>query len=126
VKFGSQGWADAVVRALGAEDAQRTLEGVALTLQQIVTGGPAGEMRYWLAFSGSDVEGGLGDAPSPADVTIAQDYETASALARGELNAQGAFMQGKLKFTGNMGKLLQNQAALDALGRAMSTIGAEY
>jgi hypothetical protein len=35
-------------------------------------------------------------------------------------------MQGKLKLTGNMGKLLQNQAALDALGRAMSTIGAEY
>jgi hypothetical protein len=125
LRFTSQEWLDAVIAALGAADARASLQGVVVTLQQIVTGGPEGEVRYWLAFADGDVEGGLGDAPSGADVTIAQDYETATALARGELNAQAAFMQGRLKITGNMGKLLQHQAALDALGSAMSTIATD-
>ena len=126
MKYGSQEWIGAVVAALRAEDVRNALAGVAVTLQQIVTGAPDGEVRYWLIFAKGDVEGGLGEAPSPADVTIAQDYETAVALARGELNAQGAFMQGRLKITGNMGKLLKHQAALEALGPAMTTIAADY
>jgi putative sterol carrier protein len=59
-------------------------------------------------------------------VTITQDYETAAALSRAELNAQAAFMQGKLKVQGNMGKLLQNQSALDALGPVMAGFQTEY
>jgi hypothetical protein len=35
-------------------------------------------------------------------------------------------MQGKLKVTGNMGKLLQHQGAMQALGPVLSAVSAEY
>jgi hypothetical protein len=122
-RFLSDGWVDALLAGLNdSEDAR----GVELTLQQIVTGAPGGDVRYWTRFAAGSVEGGAGDAPDQPDVTISQEYETAVALSRGEINPQGAFMQGKLKITGNMGKLLQQQAAIQALGPAMSQIETEY
>ena len=123
-EFGSSEWVDALIGALNASPDE--LRGVEVTIQQVVTGAPAGEVRYWTAFKEGTVEGAVGDAPSRADVTITQDFETARALSAGELNPQGAFMQGKLKVTGNMGKLLQHQDAIQALGPAMATIQTEF
>ena len=118
--FLSSGWMDALLAALNAADT--TLSGVHLTLQQTVTGAPDGDVDYWLTFDDGVVTGGLGRVAADADVTMALDHETATALSGGDLNAQSAFMQGKLKITGNMGKLLLNQAAIDALGTAMASI----
>lgn len=125
-RFLSPEWTEDVVGALSnSDEAQQALKGVNLVLQQIVTSGPDGDVSYWIRFESGKVEGALGEAES-ADVTITQDYETAAALSRAELNAQAAFMQGKLKVTGNMGKLLQNQSALDALGPVMAGLETEY
>ena len=125
-RFLSPEWAETVVEALNdSHDARQALKGVQFVLQQVVTGAPEGDVAYWTRFDDGKVEGGLGEAES-ADVTITQDYETAAALSRAELNAQAAFMQGKLKVTGNMGKLLQNQSALDALGPVMAGVETEY
>jgi putative sterol carrier protein len=126
VRFLSPEWTQSLVEALNnSDDARQALKGVDLILQQIVTGGPEGDISYWTRFKDGKVEGGLGETES-ADVTITQDYETAAALSRAELNAQAAFMQGKLKVQGNMGKLLQNQSALDALGPVMAGFQTEY
>lgn len=126
VRFLSPEWIKTVVDALNdSDDVRQALKGVELVLQQVVTGAPEGDVSYWTRFEDGKVEGGLGEADS-ADVTITQDYETAAALSRAELNAQAAFMQGKLKVTGNMGKLLQNQSALDALGPVMAGVATEY
>ena len=122
MRFGSPEWVAAVVAALRAA----RIPDAAFTLQQIVTGSADGELRYWLSFEGTDVDGGTGDAPNTADITLTQDHDTAVALATGELNPQGAFMQGRLKITGDMGKLLKNQAVTDALGPAMGSVAAEY
>lgn len=102
------------------------MRNAALTLQQRVSGTPRGDVDYWTAFDGGRVDGGIGDAPGAADVTFAMEYETATALARGELNHQAAFMQGKLNVTGNMGKLLENQDMLRALGPAMAAVDTQY
>ncbi len=126
VRFLSSEWAEAVLEALNdSDDVRQALRSVELVLQQVVTGAPEGDVSYWTRFDDGKVEGGLGEAES-ADVTITQDYETAAALSRAEVNAQAAFMQGKLKVTGNMGKLLQNQSVLDALGPVMAGIATEY
>jgi putative sterol carrier protein len=117
--FLSREWMDALLAALNGTDETR---GVHLTLQQTVTGTPDGDVDYWLTFDDGTVTGGLGRSAADADVTMALDHETATGLSRGDLNAQSAFMQGKLKITGNMGKLLLNQAAIEALGPAMSSI----
>ena len=45
-------------------------------------------------------------------VDLSNDYETAVVISKGELNTQMAFMTGKLKVSGNMAKLMMNQAML--------------
>jgi putative sterol carrier protein len=125
-KFLSQGWADELVEALnGAPDVVDSLNEIVISIQQIVTGTPDGDVNFWTTFDHGLVQGGIGVVPTP-DVTFTQDYETATALSRAELNPQAAFMQGKLKITGNMGKLLQHQTAIQALGPAMAGIATEY
>src|SRR6266849_1393244 len=125
-KFLSQQWADEVLAALNnSDDVKGAIKGVQLCIQQVVTGTPDGETNYWTKIDDGKVEGAIGDA-SDADVTITQDYDTAVAMNKLELNAQAAFMQGKLKVTGNMGKLLQHQGAMQALGPALASVAAEY
>ena len=125
-KFLSQEWADDVLAALnGSDDVRGAIKGVQLCIQQVVTGAPDGEVSYWTKLDDGTVSGALGEA-SDADVTITQDYDTAVAMNKAELNAQAAFMQGKLKVTGNMGKLLQNQGAMQALGPVLSSVAADY
>jgi putative sterol carrier protein len=125
-KYLSQEWADQVIAALSAsDDVKSAVKDVDLTIQQVVTGTDAGEAKYWVRFDDGAVEGGLGDAPA-ADVTITQDYATATEMNKGELNPQAAFMQGKLKVTGNMGKLLQHQGAMQAMFPVLASVETEY
>lgn len=125
-KFLSEEWSQEAIEALNAsEDVRNATKGVQLTIQQIVTRTGDGQGGYWVRLDEGKVEGGLGETAAP-DVTITQDYETAAAIARGELNAQAAFMQGKLKVTGNMGKLLQHQAAMETIFPVLAGLGTEY
>ncbi len=126
VRFLSAEWVQELVAALDGSDVRSSVAEVELTLKQVITRGPDGEVSYWTSFSGGTVSGGLGEPPAPADVTITQDYETAVGLSRGEFKPQAAFMQGRLKVTGNMGKLLQHSHVLEALGPVMSSIGTDY
>jgi putative sterol carrier protein len=43
--------------------------------------------------------------PDP-EVTMTQTYEDAQKIQKGELDANAAFMQGRIKVTGNMAKLM--------------------
>lgn len=126
-KYLTDEWADEVISALNADDSVRSaIKDVELCIQQVVTDVPGqDEVQYWTKFSGGEVSGGIGEAPD-ADVTISQSYETAVSMNKGDLNAQAAFMQGKLKVTGNMGKLLQHQGAMQALGPALQSVETSY
>jgi putative sterol carrier protein len=125
-RFLSEEWSNEAIAALKtSEDVRSATKDVELTIQQVVTGTAGGHASYWVRLDNGTVEGGLGDAPS-ADVTITQDYETAGAITRGELNPQAAFMQGKLKVTGNMGKLLQHQGAMGTIFPVLASLGTEY
>lgn len=125
-KFLTEEWADEVLLALNdSDDVKGAIKGVQLCIQQVVTSAPDGEVNYWTKFDDGKVSGAIGEA-ADADVTISQDYDTAVAMNKGELNAQAAFMQGKLKVTGNMGKLLQNQGAMQAVGATLASVAADY
>jgi len=125
VKFLSEEWTIEVKERLNASEAFRKSAGSASAkLQQVVTG-PDGERRYWIKLKGGEVEMGQGDIESP-DCTITQDYETAVAMAKSEVNPVSAFMSGKLKVAGNMMLLMQLQGAISELAHVMDEMDVDY
>jgi putative sterol carrier protein len=125
VKFLSDEWVQEVKERLNASDGFRTGSASAkATLQQVVSGSE-GESRYWIVIDHGTVDKGPGDTPSP-DATITQDYETAVALAKSEINPVSAFMSGKLKVGGSMMLLMQLQGAFAELPKVMAEMDVDY
>jgi putative sterol carrier protein len=127
VKFLSEEWAQQVTDALNASDEfQSAAAGQQVKLQQVINNAPdGGETKYYFTLDGGKVQVGLGDL-ADAEATLTQDYDTAVAITKQELNAQNAFMQGKLKISGNMMKLMQLQGVFNAMPKAVDDIEVEY
>jgi putative sterol carrier protein len=103
-KYLSQEWMD-TAKAL-AQDFPET-PGASVRMQQVVTGGPDGDVTYHTVIeNGKTIEQALGEDPN-AEVTLTNSYDDAVKIMKGELDANAAFMQGRMKVTGNMGKLMQ-------------------
>ena len=102
-KFLSQEWLDET-RVLAESQPERP--GASAQMQYVVTGGPDGDVRYyWILENGKLLESALGDAPD-ADFTMTLVYDDAVKVQQGELDANAAFMQGRMKVAGNMAKLM--------------------
>jgi putative sterol carrier protein len=126
VRFLTQDWAQAVTDALNSSDEfTAAASNHHARVQQVVTGTPEGETRYYFAVDGGNAHIGLGDIEDP-DATVTQDYDTAAAISKRELNPQQAFMQGRLRVSGNLMKLMQLQGVLSALGSAVSGLDVNY
>ncbi len=126
VKFLSEEWASAMTEALNSSDEFKSAaSGQSVKLQQVVTDAPDGETKYYFTLDGGSVDVSLGELPD-AEATLTQNYETAVAITKQELNPQNAFMQGKLKISGNMMKLMQLQGVFNAMPKAASAVEVEY
>jgi putative sterol carrier protein len=80
--------------------------GASARVQYVITGGPEGDIRYyWVLENGQLLDSRLGELPD-ADVTLTENYDDAMRIQKGELDANAAFMQGRVKVTGNMAKLM--------------------
>jgi putative sterol carrier protein len=125
VKFLSDEWAEALKAELNQNEAFRqAAAGQQATIQQVITGAH-GDTHYWITIADGAIDLGVGDVPGE-DATITQSYDSAAALAKGELSPVTAFMTGKLKIAGNMGLILGLQGALAQLPAAMAAIDVEY
>lgn len=125
VNFLSDEWAQALKAELNeSEDFRQAAAGHKVTIQQIITGAD-GNTHYWITIGDGKIDLGVGDIDGE-DATITQSYDSAAALARGELSPVTAFMTGKLKIAGNMGLILGLQGALAQLPAAMAKIDVEY
>jgi putative sterol carrier protein len=101
--FLSSEWIE-LQRQLAADLPERP--GASARLQVVVTGTPDGEVTYVQQIEdGRLTEASLG-RDDAADVTLTQTHADAVAIARGDLDANAAFMQGRVKVTGNMGSLM--------------------
>jgi len=81
--------------------------GTSAVMRYVVTGAPDGDITYhWVLEDGKLLEAALGDKEG-IEVTLTQTYEDAVKIAKGELDPNAAFMQGRIKVTGNMQKLMQ-------------------
>jgi putative sterol carrier protein len=125
VRFLSEEWAQDLKRRLNSDPAfTGAIASQSVKIQQVIDG-PDGPVRYWLRIEGGAVDLGMGDIAG-ADATITQDYDTAAALARGQLNPVTAFMTGKVKISGNMMMLMGLQNALAQLPRVMGEMEIDY
>ena len=126
-QFLTQEWLSALTETVNGHDGFKSaIANVDLTLQFEVTDAPEGtEARYYVGVGDGSAEIIAGDADDP-DATITNDYDTATAISKGDLNTQMAFMTGKLKVTGNMAKIMMNQAMLTQFSEAASGLDVEY
>ena len=123
-RYLSPEWIDAVAAAAEASsDLREAAEGVHLTVQQRVTGGPDGDVEFHLVLDDGKVAVRAGVAPAP-DVTFVQDHDTAVAVATGRLAAQEAFMAGRLRVGGDVQRLMREKAALVGLDRVLADVRA--
>jgi putative sterol carrier protein len=75
-------------------------------MQYVVTGAPEGDVKYyWVLEDGKLLDSQLGDAED-ADFALTMSYDDARKIQQGELDPNAAFMQGRMKVTGNMAKLM--------------------
>jgi len=87
-----------------------------LILEQVVKDTPDGEVRYFVvAHDGVARIEPPGSDPGPPHLTITTDWETASAIARGELAAQSALVEGRLRVRGNLAVLAGHASGLAGL-----------
>jgi predicted lipid carrier protein YhbT len=101
--FLSQDWLD-LQRSLAADFPERP--GATARLVIVVAGTPDGEVAYVQTIEdGRLVASALG-RDDAADVTLNETYADAVSIAKGELDANAAFMQGRVKVVGNMGSLM--------------------
>ncbi len=125
VQFLSEGWTTELKDRLNASESFKKAAGSASAkLQQVITG-PDGDRRYWIKIEGGAIDMGQGDIEAP-DATVTQDYDTAVALAKSEINPVTAFMSGKIRIAGNMMLLMQLQGAISELPNVMQEMDVEY
>jgi hypothetical protein len=97
--------------------------GVRLTVEHVVTGGPEGTIRWHVTIDDGEV--GLADGPAVApDLRFTTDYATAAQIATGELGAQRAFVEGRLRVGGDLGMLIRHQKALSTIDDALAGVRA--
>jgi putative sterol carrier protein len=107
-RYLSAEWLEAAQLALAADDVlAKAAAEVELSVQQQVTGGPAGDIAFHVDVDHGAVNLLSGDAENPT-VTFIQSYDTAAAIGRGELSAQGAFMTGLIRVRGDLPKLVEH------------------
>jgi putative sterol carrier protein len=103
VKYLSPQWM-ALTKELAADFPETP--GATARLQYVITGGPDGEVKYHHVIeNGHTVEHALGEDPE-AEVTLTSTYDDKMKVDKGELDANAAFMQGRVKVTGNIAKVM--------------------
>jgi SCP-2 sterol transfer family len=95
-------------------------------IEQVVRATPDGDVRYRVVVDEGGariVAPGVGDhLGPPPDLTITSDWDTAAGLATGELSAQAALADGRLRIGGSLERLpaaAVHLTAQDALPEAV-------
>lgn len=102
-RYLTQEWQDEV-RALSQDQPHRP--DTNLKIQYRITALPDGDLDYyWIIGEGRLAEAKLGEIDEP-DFTITVTYENACKMQRGELEANSAFMQGKMRVAGNLARMM--------------------
>ena len=122
VRYLSLAWIDELTRVVGRDDALRRLASEhEIGITQLVSDGPEGDVTYHLQVGAGEARFGPG-AAEPEHVRMEQSWDTAVAVATGDLNAQAAFVNGHIRLYGDQQRLLDAQPVFGALDAVFSDV----
>lgn len=122
VRYLSLPWISELTRAVEVSERMADVAGHhRIGVTQVVTGGPEGTVVYHLQVGDGSASFGPGPA-DPEDVRMEQEWDTAVAVATGELNAQEAFIGGRIKLAGDHQLLLASQPVFAALDDVFTSV----
>ncbi len=122
IRYLSLDWISALSAEVAASDQMRTVAGShRISVTQVVSDGPEGDVTYHLSVGGGEATFGAGPAENE-DVKMEQDWDTAVGVATGELNAQEAFIGGRIRLFGDQQLLLESQPVFGALDAVFATV----
>jgi len=122
IRYLSLDWIAALSSEVAASEQIREIaQSHRIGVTQVVSDGPEGDVTYHLVVGDGEAQFGPG-AADPEDVKMEQDWSTAIAVATGELNAQEAFISGKIRLFGDQQKLLDAQPVFGALAAVFATV----
>lgn len=102
-KYLSDEW-HAIAKGLAQSFPERP--GVSVRMAYVVAGSPDGDRKYFQVIeNGKVIDQANGPCDAP-DFTMTVSWDDSVKVQTGELDASAAVMQGRLKVTGDMGKLL--------------------
>jgi hypothetical protein len=95
-----------------------------LVLEEVVSDTPGGTIVYRVevAGDGTRIVWPVPEGAGPADLRISTDWTTAVSVARGDLSAQRALMEGRLRVSGSpvrLGDVATALSGVDALPAAV-------
>ena len=94
-----------------------------ISVTQIVTGTPRGDVTYHLESRDGKISFATGPA-RVSDIAFTQDWATAVGVATGKINAQEAFISGKIRFKGDHERVIATQPLFLALDAVFSAVNA--
>lgn len=122
VQYLSPAWLTAAAELVAADPGLAgAAEALRLVVEYTVADTPEGDITYHIRFA--DAAATLAQGPAAdADVRFRCDHPTALAVARGELGAQRAFMEGRLRIGGDVRAIVAAQEVLSAVGDVLAPI----
>jgi putative sterol carrier protein len=122
LRYLSLDWIDALSAEVAASaDMAAVAADHTLGVTQVVSDGPEGTVVYHLQVAEGRASFGAGPA-DPEDLRFEQDWSTAVNIATGALNAQEAFLAGRIRLFGDPPTLMANQPVFRALDGAFSAV----
>jgi putative sterol carrier protein len=122
VRYLSLAWLRELTREVSESEALAELaQDHSIGVTQVVIDGPEGDVTYHLQVLDGEASFGPGPA-DPEHVRMEQDWDTAVAVATGELNAQEAFVTGRIRFQGDQQLLIESQPLFAALDGVFSSV----
>ena len=122
IRYLSLDWINALSAEVASSDQMRAVaESHRIGVTQVVSDGPEGDITYHLSVGNGEATFAAGPA-EPEDVKMEQDWSTAVAVATGELNAQEAFIGGKIRLYGDQQLLLDSQPVFGALDAVFAMV----
>jgi putative sterol carrier protein len=122
VRYLSLDWIRELTREVADSESLATLSrDHAIGVTQVVIDGPEGDVTYHLQVRAGAATFAAGVA-DPEDVRMEQDWATAVAVATGDLNAQEAFVTGRIRLTGSQQSLMEAQPVFAALDSVFASV----